>query len=175
MIWQSKMLLFQSKFNSADKMIEDAKKLALQITLDVRFSFRVNEGSIALEKVLASINDAGKQGYNITKIENEFDSANSLLTEAKNDYINGNYDGIDSNIDSVLKTSDNISQEIENLKAINHQASENVSTLEPTGLVIKDYSWISYIVGIAIIMVAVFLVFRRKSSKFSYHYKRRLF
>jgi hypothetical protein len=158
MIWQSKMLLFQSKFNSADKELEDAKKLAPRITLDVRSSFRVNEGSLALNKALEEISDVRKQGYNTKSIEELFDNANSLLTKAKDKYINEDYENIDSKITSVLETADKISYEIEKLKVIKPQVQQNASiTQQPTGLVIRDYSWMSYTLGVvAIVAVVVF-------------------
>jgi len=173
MIWQSKMLLFENKFNSADKELEDAKKLAPRITLDVRSSFRVNEGSLALEKSLADISDMRKQGYDTKNIENLFDNANSLLTEAKDSYMNEDYDSIDARIASVLEAADKISYEIEKLKVIKPQATQNVSTSQqPTGLMIRDYSWMSYTLGfVAIIAIAIFLVYKKRTSKFIYHYK----
>ena len=175
MIWQSKMLLFENKFNSADKELEDAKKLAPRITLDVRSSFRVNEGSLALEKSLADISDMRKQGYDTKNIENLFDNANSLLTEAKDSYMNEDYDNIDAKIASVLDSADNISYEIEKLKVVNPQIQQNTSVAQPTGLMIRDYSWFSYILGIAIIAIAIFLVYKKRTSKFTYHYKSRRF
>lgn len=173
LVWQAKMFLFQNKFNSADGKLEDAKKIAPRITLDVRSSFRVNEGSLALDKALSLISNARKEGYDVKDIENYFDSANSLLTEAKNSYLNEDYDSIDSKIASVLETVDKISYEIEKLKVIKPQVQQNVPIPEqPTGLMIRDYSWFSYILGIAIITVAIFLVYKRRTSKFVYHYKR---
>ncbi len=175
MIWQSKMLLFQSKFNSADKMIEDAKKIAPHITLDVRSSFRVNEGNLALEDALKSISETRKQGYDTKNIEALFDNANSLLTEAKSSYINEDYDNIDSKIASVLETADKISYEIEKLKVTSPQV-QNTTAQQPTGLVITNYSWTSYTLGvIAVIAIAIFLAYKKKSSKFVYHYKKRKF
>ena len=179
MIWQAKMNLFQSKFNSADKTLEDAKKIAPRITLDVRSSFRVNEGNLALEDALKSISETRKQGYDTKNIEALFDNANSLLTEAKSSYINEDYDNIDSKIASVLETADKISYEIEKLKVIN-PTQQNISTSnQSTGLMITDYSWISYLLGItiiaAVIVIAMFMVYKKRTSKFTYHYKSRRF
>jgi hypothetical protein len=175
LIWQAKMLFYENKFNSADKVLENSKKIAPRITLDVRSSFRVNEGSLALEKALADISDMRKQGYDTKRIEEMLDNANSLLTEAKNSYINEDYDNIDSKIASVLETADKISYEIEKLKVIKPQVTQNVTTTQqPTGLLIRDYSWMSYALGIvAIVAIAVFLVYKKRTSKFVYHYKRR--
>jgi len=163
LIWQAKMLLFQDKFNSADKALEDAKKLAPRITLDIRSSFRVNEGTLALEKVLSEISDARKKGYDTKNIESLFDSANSLLTEAKNSYMNEDYNSIDSKIASVLDATDKISYEIEKLNVIN-SAQQNVSTTQPTGLMIRDYSWLSYVIGIMVVVVIILKVSRRKKE-----------
>jgi hypothetical protein len=165
LIWQAKMLLSQNKFNSADKAIEDAKNLVPKITLDIRSSFRVNEGSLALEKILSEINDARKQGYDTKNIENDFDNANSLLTEAKNSYMNEDYNNIDSKIASVLDTSNKISYEIENLNVSNSQVQvQNVSTTQPTGLMIGNYSWFSYVIGIIVIAVIIFKISKRKKE-----------
>ena len=179
MIWQAKMFLYQSRFNSADKTLEDAKAIAPRITLDVRSSFRVNEGSLALERVLTSISDARKQGYDTKSIEAMFDNANSLLTEAKNSYTNEDYDSIDPKIASVLDAADKISYEIEKLNVIN-QAQANAPTQsiaqQPTGLMITNNSWMPYsLVIIAIVAVAVFLVYKKRTARFSYHYRRSFF
>lgn len=177
MIWQAKMFLYQNKFNSADKTLEDAKAIAPRITLDVRSSFRVNEGSLALEKALATISDLRKQGYDTKNIEAMFDDANSILTEAKNRYVNEDYDNIDPKIASALEAADKIAYEIEKLKVIK-QAQTNApltqpTTQQPTGLLISDYSWAPYTLGIvAIVAIAIFLVYKRKTSKFVYHYRR---
>jgi hypothetical protein len=175
LIWQAKMLFYENKFNNADKVLENSKKIAPRITLDVRSSFRVNEGSLALEKALADISDMRKQGYDTKRIEEMFDNTNSLLTEAKNSYISEDYDNIDSKIASVLEAADKISYEIEKLKVIKPQVTQNVTTTQqPTGLLIRDYSWMSYALGIvAIVAIAVFLVYKKRTSKFVYHYKRR--
>ena len=178
LIWQSKIPLFQNKFNSADKILEDAKKIAPILTLDIRSSFRVNEGDKTLEKTMALISNTRKEGYDTKSIETEFDKANLLLTEAKESYLNENYDNIDSKIDALLDLADKISYEIEKLKVI-PPITENASTIQPTtqptGLVIRNYSWLSYVLGIAIIAVAVFIVYKKKTSKFVYHYKPRRF
>jgi len=176
LIWQGKMLLFQNKFNSADNVLEDAKKIAPQITLDARSSFKVNEGSLALEKVLESINDIRKQGYDTVSIENNFDDANSVLTQAKNSYVNEDYDAIDSKIQSVLDSADKISYEIEKLKVIKSATQSPPTPQQPTGQMIRDYSWFSYVVGlVAVVAIAIFLISKRKSSNFSYHYKQKRF
>lgn len=179
MIWQAKMSLYENKFNSADKTLEDAKSIAPRITLDVRSSFRVNEGTIALNNALNLINDARKQGYDTKNAETMFDDANSVLTEAKNSYMNEDYDNIDSKIASVLDSADKISYEIEKLKVIN-PIQQNVSipstASQPTGLMIRDFSWISYALGIvAVVAIAIFLISKKRTSKFSYHYKKRRF
>jgi len=176
MIWQGKVLLFQNKFNSADTELDEAKKLAPNITLDVRSSFRVNEGSLALDKAMSSISDARKQGYDMKAVENEFDQANALLAEAKNSYMNEDYDSIDSKIALVLDTADKISYEIEKLEAINPQVNQTAPAAQPTGLMIRDYSWISFpLLIIAVVAVAVFIVYKKRTSKFTYHYKQRRF
>lgn len=91
--------------------------------------------------------------------------------------MNENYDDIDAKIKTVLETTDKISYEIEKLKVIRPQVAQNVSApQQPTGLMITDYSWFSFVLGIvAIVAVAVFLVYKRRTSKFTYHYKSRRF
>ena len=181
LIWNAKMFLYENKFNSADKTLEESKSIAPRITLDVRSSFRVNEGTLALDNILATINDLRKQGYDTKNIENYFDNANSLLTEAKNSYVNEDYDSIDSKIKSVLEAVDKISYEIEKLKVINAQ-TQNLPTQtanQPTGLMITDYSWVSYLLGlfviIAVIAIAIFMIYKKRTSTFTYHYKSRRF
>ena len=164
LVWQSKILLSKDKFNSADKILEDAKKLAPRITLDIRSSFRINEGSLTLEKVLSDIIDARKQGYDTKSIEDDFDSANSLLTEAKNSYMKEDYDSVDAKISSVLDEADKISLEIKNLNLIN-PIQQNVPAAQPTGLMIADYSWVSYLVGIAIIVIAAIVILKVSRRK----------
>lgn len=61
LVWKAKMFLFQNKFNSADRDLEDAKKLAPRITLDVRSSFRVNEGRLASDKALTLISNTRRR------------------------------------------------------------------------------------------------------------------
>jgi hypothetical protein len=124
---------------------------------------------------LKSISETRKQGYDTKNIEALFDNANSLLTEAKSSYINEDYDNIDSKIVSVLETADKISYEIEKLKVTSPQV-QNTTAQQPTGLVITNYSWTPYTLGaIAVIAIAIFLAYKKKSSKFVYHYKKRKF
>jgi len=128
-----------------------------------------------MDSVLTLILDAKRQGLDVKDIENEFDNANSLLFVAKEDYQNENYNSIDLKVNSILYTADKIIQDISKINTT-AQIQQNVSSNplpqpSPIGLVIKDYSWVSIVLGIVIISVIVFVIYKRRTSRFVYHYK----
>jgi hypothetical protein len=177
LIWQSKLLMVQNRFNSAYKILEDAEKLIPKINLDITYSFKVNQGNKAMDSVLTLILDAKRQGLDVKDIENEFDNANSLLFVAKEDYQNENYDVIDSKINSILYATDKIIQDISEILITAPKIQQNVSSNplpqpSPTSLAIRDYSWISLVLGIAVISIAIFIIYKRRTSRFVYHYKK---
>ena len=103
-----------------------------------------------------------------------------MLLEAKENYQNENYDGIDSKINSILDTTDKIIQDISKINITAAKIQQNISSNplpqpSPTSLAIKDYSWISLVLGIAIISIAIFIIYKRRTSRFVYHYKPRSF
>lgn len=183
-VWEAKLLFYRNKFNSADKGLESAKQLIPKLNIDIETSLRIKEGSSALENALSLINDAKKEGYDIKNIENEFDSANSLIFEVNDDYIKENYDTIDSKIDSILKTTEKIAKDIQDIKTseLKPETVQNIPVTttptiqQPTGSVIQNNpTLLTAFVGIAIALVVVVIIYKRRSSKFVYHYKSRRF
>jgi len=167
LIWQAKMLLNENDPNNANNLIEEAKSIAPRITMDVRFSLKINKGRLALERILSLVNIARKEGYDTKNVENLFDKANSLLSEANNNYVNEDYDSIDLKIDSLLESTDNISYEIEKLSTIKSETQNSVPTIQqPTGLMIVNYSrLLPYIIGIVIIALVLVILKARRRRK----------
>jgi uncharacterized protein (UPF0332 family)/heme exporter protein D len=152
LIWQAKMLLNENDPENANRNLEEAKSIAPRITMDVRFSLEINKGRLALERALSLTSIARKEGYEVKAIEDYYDKANSLFNEAKELYKNEEYDKIDSKIESVLELTDKISNKVEELK-------EPIQTSEtPTGFMIINYSWLSYVIGIVAIVLVITLV-----------------
>jgi len=167
LIWQAKILLNENDPNNANNLIEEAKSIAPRITMDVRFSLKINKGRLALERILSLIGIARKEGYDTKNVENLFDKANSLLSEANNNYVNEDYDSIDLKIDSLLESTDNISYEIEKLSTIKSETQNSVPTIQqPTGLMIVNYSrLLPYIIGIVIIALVLVILKARRRRK----------
>jgi len=168
LILQSKTLLIENNFNEADAKLEEALKILPNITLDARSSFKVNKGRLALEESLSLIINAREQGYDITKIEKLYDNASLLYNQAKENYINEDYDNIDSKIDSVLDMTNEISSEIEIMKNPNNQSTVNAS---PTGFMISNYSWISFPVVIIIAAALIILKISKRKKELKGIYK----
>jgi ABC-type antimicrobial peptide transport system permease subunit len=146
------MLLNENDPENANRNLEEAKSIAPRITMDVRFSLEINKGRLALERALSLTSIARKEGYEVKAIEDYYDKANSLFNEAKELYKNEEYDKIDSKIESVLELTDKISNKVEELK-------EPIQTSEtPTGFMIINYSWLSYVIGIVAIVLVITLV-----------------
>jgi len=163
LIWQSKTLLTENNYNEADARLEEALQLLPHITLDARSSFKVNKGRLALEESLSLIINARKQGYDVKKIEELYDNASILFNQAKESYINEDYDNIDSKIDSVLDIVNKISFEIEIMK--NPSSNQNTINLLPTGFMISNYSWVFFPVVITIAAALIILkVSKRKKE-----------
>jgi hypothetical protein len=179
--WEAKLLFYRNKFNSANKQLEDLKHLISKLTIDIATSLKIEEGNSALRDVLSLINDAKKEGYDIKNIENDFDSANTLLFEAKDNYMNENYDVVNSEIDSILKTAEKIVKDIQQIKSSKPtpETVQNVpviTTPPATGLMIQNYTGLlSFFAGIAIIAIVIVIFYKRRTSKFIYHYKSRRF
>ena len=183
-IWEAKLLFYRNKFNSADKGLESAKQIIPKLTLDINTSLNINKGVSVLENSLSLINDAKKEGYEIKDIENEFDSANSLIFEAKDDYMNEKYDLVVNKIDSILKTVEKIAKDIQEIRAseLKPETVQNVPVTttqaiqQPTGSFIQNYpTLLTAFAGIAIVAVVVVIFYKRRTSKFVYHYKSRNF
>jgi len=164
LIWQSKTLLTENNYNEADARLEEALQLLPHITLDARSSFKVNKGRLALEESLSLIISARKQGYDVKKIEELYDNASILFNQAKESYINEDYDNIDSKIDSVLDIVNKISFEIEIMK---NPTNQNTINVLPTGFMISNYSWVSFpvVIGIATALIILKVSKRRKELK----------
>lgn len=118
---------------------------------------QLNKVTTCLESVLAEIDVLRKQGYDTGSIEAMFDDANSLLTEAKNSYFNKDYNSVNSKISSVLDSVNKISYEIEKLNVTSVQTPQSVPS-QPTGLMIVDYSWVSYLVGAVVVIAAIVIL-----------------
>ena len=161
LIWQSKMLLTENMLDNAEAKLEEAIRILPRITLDVRSSFKINRGRLALEESLSLITNARRQGYDVKEIEGLYDDTSSLFNEAKESYTNEDYDNIDFKIDSVLEITNKISNEIESLKVIKSETNQNVSL--PTGFMIINYSWISVLS--VIVIAAVFIVLKISKRK----------
>jgi len=183
-IWEAKLLFYRNEFNSADKGLEDARQLIPKLELDINTSLKIKEGSSALENALSLINDAKKEGYDVKSIESEFDDANSLLFEANDDYINGKYGLVDTKIDSILKTAEKIAKDVQEIRTsgLKPETVKNVSITipqtiqQPTGSFIQNNPiLLTAFVGIAITLVVVVIFYKRRTSKFVYHYKPRRF
>ena len=78
LIWQAKILLNENDPNNANNLIEEAKSIAPRITMDVRFSLKINKGRLALERILSLISIARKEGYSVKVFEEYYDKANSF-------------------------------------------------------------------------------------------------
>jgi len=167
LVWQAKMFLNENNPNDANKKLDEARSIAPKITMDIRFSLKINKGRLALERILSLISIARKEGYDTKNVENLFDSANSLLSEANNNYVNENYDKIDAKIDSLLESVDNIYYEIEKLKIIEPGVQSSIpATQQPTGFMIINYSKLSpYIIGIVVIAIALAILKVRRRRK----------
>jgi hypothetical protein len=165
LIWQSKTLLTENMYDEAGAKLEEALKLLPRITLDARSSFKVNKGRLALEESLSLIINARKQGYDVKKIEEFYDNANLLYSQAKESYMNEDYDNIDSKIDSVLDIANKISSEVEIMK--NPSNNQNTVNLSPTGFMISNYSWVSLpvVITIAAALIILKVSKRRKELK----------
>jgi len=165
LIWQSKTLLTENMYDEADAKLEEAFKLLPHVTLDARSSFKVNKGRLALEESLSLIINARKQGYDVKEIEEFYDNANLLYNQAKENYLNEDYDNIDSRIDSVLDITNKISSKIEIMK--NPSNNQNIVNVSPTGFMISNYSWISFPIFITIVAALIILKIskRRKELK----------
>lgn len=182
-IWNAKLLFYRNEFNSADKGLEDTRQLIPKLELDINTSLKIKEGSSALENALSLINNAKKDGYDVKNIEIEFDGANSLLFEANDDYINGKYDLVGTKIDSILNTTEKITKDVQEIR--NSQPTpetvQNVSTVpqtvkQPTGSLIQNNpTLLTAFVDIAVALVIVVIFYKRRTSKFVYHYKSRRF
>jgi hypothetical protein len=163
LILQSKTLLIENKYEEADTKLEEAIKLLPYITLDARSSFKINKGRLALEESLSLIIDSRKQGYDVKKIEEFYDNASLLYNQAKENYLNEDYDNIDSKIDSVLDITSKISSEIEIMK--NPNSNQNTINALPTGFMISNYSWISFPVVITIAAALIILKISKRKKE----------
>jgi heme exporter protein D len=162
LIWQAKMLITGSNFYLADQKIEEAKSIAPKITMDIRFSLKINKGRLALEEAFSLISKARKEGYDVKAIEDYYYDASSLFNEAKENYANEEYDYVDSKIDSILETNEKISSEIEKLNDVSIQPASKTSL---TGFIIADYSWLSYVIGLIALAIVALIAFKRSRRK----------
>lgn len=175
LLWKAKMLLAQSMFNSADGALVEAKGIGPKITLDVSFSFKVNQGNLALSDSMSSIREARKEGLNVSDFETYYDNAAQAMDRAKEYYNSEDYDSIDPEIEKATGFTNMITSEVDRMMTAKAGPNQTPSPEnEPTGMAIGDFSWTPYALIITVIVAIAIVIFKRNSSS-TYHYKSRRF